>query len=817
MKYATTAGTQNDRESKDRMPYVPVLEQVEPVGEPELKDYLKALQKYFISGEKTGRGLKQEVYPIKYAPYLKRGETIPDFPVFYDAQMDAITSFYSFLGKSIDEEFEPEAAAMIQKELPEIYNSIQKMAREGGKEVSVPNQAEVVIKALQALDLPAKDPDTLASRIHTIQDALLKQTKILFGFSGKTAFQLLSLPNGKRRHLQSKFLETLKRITAGLHDLLWLESGRSSQFLNQMDFAEELISLEKIREIAASSVSSHLPASRLKRLRWALKVLQSAQESYARSGLTLYTSDEIKEAFDLKEIFPDANIITTSGNSCAEARSHSQKEVHEFVQTIAALKVGKRMIEQNYEDHLHDPYFDQFDLTFLAEDELQYLPPTLVIENSRQIMQQSGDFLDLVGKDSFVKVLGINSLDDLWDIQNPDGSDHLELASLAIFRRNSYVFQGGLESPSRLYASFKKGIAFPGAAFWNVLVPGENAEKDRDYFALLAAVESRFFPRLEYEPEENRFAGNQIKLETNPNAEAYAATYQQEIQYPSGVESLDMGFTIAEFLAMDLGLKETLEIISPGYESPNHLPLNEHLSQKKDLVPGKIPFVWVVDEQDKLRKAAVPVSWVEICRSRRNYWAFLQEISGITQTHRQETLETARTEWEEEKKAEIKSLKFTLQEQFEKERSTDIQQAIVRILHGLLNEEGSLENRLTEIGEVEKKPGLQPKAKTERPPVVPAREEQEEEEEGSKAPITGEAWVESDECTSCQDCVDALPSVFKYNEEKQAYVHNPKGSTFAQIVKAAEKCPARCIHPGAPQNKNEEGLDKWVKRAEKFN
>ena len=38
--------------------------------------------------------------------------------------------------------------------------------------------------------------------------------------------------------------------------------------------------------------------------------------------------------------------------------------------------------------------------------------------------------------------------------------------------------------------------------------------------------------------------------------------------------------------------------------------------------------------------------------------------------------------------------------------------------------------------------------------------------------------------------------VFAYNEQKQAIVINPKGAKFADIVKAAEKCTAGCMHPG---------------------
>ena len=83
--------------------------------------------------------------------------------------------------------------------------------------------------------------------------------------------------------------------------------------------------------------------------------------------------------------------------------------------------------------------------------------------------------------------------------------------------------------------------------------------------------------------------------------------------------------------------------------------------------------------------------------------------------------------------------------------------------------------------------------------------------------IKAEAWVESDECTSCNDCIDALPTVFKYNSDKQAFVHNSKGGPYAKIVATAEKCPAACIHPGLPHDSKEKGIEKLIKRAEKFN
>ncbi|MCF8257147.1 MAG: ferredoxin, partial [Flavobacteriales bacterium] len=86
-----------------------------------------------------------------------------------------------------------------------------------------------------------------------------------------------------------------------------------------------------------------------------------------------------------------------------------------------------------------------------------------------------------------------------------------------------------------------------------------------------------------------------------------------------------------------------------------------------------------------------------------------------------------------------------------------------------------------------------------------------------QAEVSAEVWVETFRCTTCNDCIDQLPAVFKYNSDKQSFVHNPKGGTFGKIVALAEKCPAKCIHPGLPQNSDEPGLDELMKVAAALN
>jgi pyruvate-ferredoxin/flavodoxin oxidoreductase len=84
-------------------------------------------------------------------------------------------------------------------------------------------------------------------------------------------------------------------------------------------------------------------------------------------------------------------------------------------------------------------------------------------------------------------------------------------------------------------------------------------------------------------------------------------------------------------------------------------------------------------------------------------------------------------------------------------------------------------------------------------------------------PMVIEPYVDSDLCTSCDECTNISKKIFAYNEHKQSYVKDPRGGTFQQLVRAAELCPVKAIHPGTPLNPKEKDLDKWIARAAAFN
>jgi pyruvate-ferredoxin/flavodoxin oxidoreductase len=97
--------------------------------------------------------------------------------------------------------------------------------------------------------------------------------------------------------------------------------------------------------------------------------------------------------------------------------------------------------------------------------------------------------------------------------------------------------------------------------------------------------------------------------------------------------------------------------------------------------------------------------------------------------------------------------------------------------------------------------------------AAPAPAEAAEEEES----LGFEPYIQLELCTACNECTNLNKRMFAYNDKKQAYIKDAKAGTFRELVLAAEKCPVAIIHPGTPLNPKEKDLEKWVKRAERFN
>jgi ferredoxin len=815
-----TSGSIDIFSALQKLSYVPVIEDVSLADHEELRPYLKKLRQYFLHEKKTTDGSQISAAPVLVAPYLRNIKPESDYPAIYLHKSEKVTSLIALLREIFDDVFAPGEADSLANNLQQIVVLVQESLFVDEADTNYELQIKNAFKTIRKLDLEDSQIESFHSQCDRLETQLLTLEATLIAFSDQAGFEILNLQLQKRNDRNLIFLKKLKACISGLNDLLLLHGEKGDTTHSHFDFAEDLISFDKVDNIAVPSISSDLPGNRKKHIRECLQILTKAYDSYKASSSIIFVTNDLAREFSLKNTLSEARFEITKGKSCSRAKAFLKTEVDEFVVIIAAIRLADLEINQKYDADLHASYFEEFDISYLAEDDFQFLRTMIVIEEGQQLMQQPQDLLSLISDHARVKIFAINRLDDINAATGASSDDedmYLELAALAIFRRNTYVFQGASDTPSQLFEAFNQGLNKPSPALWNILFPSQEAKKNNaGILELNAAIESRLFPRLVYDIRTGIRFGNHFDINANLQPAQSFPSFPLEVKTPSGEQTREYSMTMADYLAMNPNLLEKLEIVPAKYAHENLISLDEYLSATSESVINKLPFIWLVDEHNTLRQAVIPVSWIKKCRARLDYWQFIQEIGGVNSYHVQHTLEIEKLNWEAAKESEIQKIKEQLNSEFDRVRTNDLERAITRMVNSLLDPDKALSappaptvassvSTVSSVTEVSTAPTTE--AGT-RPEVL---------EKEQESIVSSEAWVEEDECTSCNDCTDALPGVFKYNSDKQATVHNPKGGSYAKIVAAAEKCPAACIHPGLPQNPEEPNLEKLIKRAEKFN
>jgi pyruvate-ferredoxin/flavodoxin oxidoreductase len=85
-------------------------------------------------------------------------------------------------------------------------------------------------------------------------------------------------------------------------------------------------------------------------------------------------------------------------------------------------------------------------------------------------------------------------------------------------------------------------------------------------------------------------------------------------------------------------------------------------------------------------------------------------------------------------------------------------------------------------------------------------------DEGYVAPT-----IDTPNCISCNECINVNANIFVYDGEGKAIIKDANAGPYKHLVMAAEKCSASVIKPGLPADRSEKDIDKWIKRAQKFN
>jgi pyruvate-ferredoxin/flavodoxin oxidoreductase len=289
------------------------------------------------------------------------------------------------------------------------------------------------------------------------------------------------------------------------------------------------------------------------------------------------------------------------------------------------------------------------------------------------------------------------------------------------------------------------------------------------------AVESRAYPLFRYDPDAGKTPAECFDLEGNPAIDDVWPTYK--LRYKSGrrEKELEVPMTFVDFAITEVRFRKHFRVAPPDTWNDNMVPLHEFLELDADGRDGKFPFVWSVDREDNLTRLLVAKPMVESAEDRRDFWTMMKALAGVEASEEQVT--------REEIEAQAR------------------QEVVGRIAAGLMRMAG---------GDTDPGLGLTDLA------AAP-------QEASADAPAAAgndngmKPWLDTEECTSCDECIQINPKIFAYNDDKKAYIQNAAGGPYRDLVKSAEKCTARVIHPGLPADRSEKDIDKWIARGEKYN
>jgi pyruvate-ferredoxin/flavodoxin oxidoreductase len=350
-----------------------------------------------------------------------------------------------------------------------------------------------------------------------------------------------------------------------------------------------------------------------------------------------------------------------------------------------------------------------------------------------------------------------------------------EIGLIAMAHRNTYVLQGTLANTSQMIEGFIDGLMTKRPALFNLYTtcqPEHGVADDMGAHQAKLAVESRDYPLFRYNPDKGVTPQEAFDLEGNPAMDQNWPTYELKYLENNRQKTMQVSMTFADFALTEGRFRKHFRNAPRDTWNENMVVLEEFLEMPVSDREGKFPFIWAVDRKQHLTRVLVSKTMVESCEERRDFWIMLKAIAGV------------------------KSEKAMPVEDIESKVRAEV---IGRIAKGLMKMAGDDGAGIMDLA-----------LDGDKPEVAPATDSQTN--GASLAP-----WLETEFCTSCDECIKINPEVFAYNNDKKAFIKDPNAGPYSDLVKAAEKCTAGVIHPGLPTDKNGADMEKWIKRGEKFN
>jgi pyruvate-ferredoxin/flavodoxin oxidoreductase len=548
-------------------------------------------------------------------------------------------------------------------------------------------------------------------------------------------------------------------------------------------------------------------------------------------------------------------------------------QMRKMADNFIEVRRAEALLDDSYHAEVHEPEFQAFDWHAFDDEEFRLCPPIIAMGGDGAMLDigfQNLSRLLASGKPLRVVVLdtqvysntGGQSCTSGFTGQVADmaayGAAHhgkeetrKELSLIALAHRGAYVLQTSQASPSHMMKGLLRGLEVRRPAVFNIYTPCPVEHGVADEWAphsARLALESRAFPFLVYDPDAGETVADCLDMDGNPDIEMPWPQYTLAYKDDEGADqSMELPLTTGDWAATEGRFKKHFKRLKQDqWDDYDLVPFAEFVELTAEERDGRSPFIYTLKDDGTLEKTLTSLEMIELAEDRLLLWHQLKELAGL------EIPESVRDQLSAELEAEFDQKAEQIRQQYESqiEGLQRTYPAVVarKLAEGLLKGgpdrtvgellQASRNSTPTAVMTERAAPGalaaLAAETVSVAPPVsalaspvsqtateaAPAAVEVEEiaapTEEDDDA-LVMEPFIDTELCTTCNECTNLNKRMFAYNDNKQAFIKDAKAGTFAQLVQAAELCPAGIIHPGTPLNPKEKDLDKWIERAEPFN
>lgn len=814
-------------------PPVPRLPAAGPAMEGTQRAAALALLRRFCDGDaEAGSALRRPDgawLPAALYPFRDRSAVRHDYPVFVPSDPDAtprcapIAEHLASLADAISPD--PPEARILRDNLVRLEREVRKAVEDSGTGVSDAREALLVAsRALESsLGLKGESAKQLTTWLDKLVAASPEGGVLVPGSPGPDVHLLLTMAT----FASARRSETLRSAAGDLRrrikDAIAAEraKGEAGQTGKALAGAVGSTDAGRLDSDALSRVLGKIKGgaqsdpTRSRRLEIVLETLTAFLEAPAAP---LVHAVGHREDFGAPAGGP-VSWHEPGAMACETACREFDRIASRLAPLFAAMRTARLELSGQFDAARHSGVAGGLDWRMFSQEELRAMPPVVAIETQENLA--GGGMLALSrlllsGRPIGV-IVGVTAGAVTGAGSDPLGY-RLELAYLGIGHREALVNQSSVSRPVHLADGYAGALNASHAAL-HVVDSGLDAQGRTPAIGAWlhggAALEGRAHPLFHYDPERGKTWAKRLDFSMNPAPTEDWPSGEVVHESAAGVRSTSpRRFTFADFALLEEAFHDHYCIVPEGLESEALVGAAEFLGTGDAESQDLVPYIWGADGAGTLHRLAFSRRLAFACRDRLDYWRTLQELAGVRNEHVREAVQAERSRLEGLFEAERNKTAGAHAAEIERVRTEAAGEALRRLASALLDTDlGTLAPAAapTAGGRAAPSTASPPTEATPKPEAPPAA-----------APAVEDAgfdepWVDSALCTSCNDCTNINSKLFVYNANKQAVIGDPAAGTFADLVAAAEKCPARCIHPGKPSNPDEPGLAELIARAKPFN